>query len=347
MKINIFKYFIVTVAAMSMVCSCDRHSIETPQEDTLSAIGFSNVSTKATLDDIQKDGFGVWASISNATVTNSLIMDNTEVTYNSTEDSWKYSPLRYWVPKTMFNFIATYPYDQDEEYYKFDPENSAVKLTVNETPSEKDFLMATNMTDTSVEGFSETVNLQFKHLLTSVSLNIWKDNVHNQDQMRITYVTLGNIRKSGTYSSNEDKWSPTNEKITLEKIYENFSDSDDIGSARVNTDGTLTPGVDDDPAKPLTDQLLIPQTIDASNKVLLKINYQLWRDTGDDTDPDATKNWEDAELEAYLPYGTWEPNKRYTYNVVLSSVKNITFYYIQTKISPWGAPQVGGTIIIK
>lgn len=341
MKINIFKYFIVTIAAISMVCSCDRHSIETPQEDTLSAIGFSNVSTKATLNDIQKDGFGVWALITNSEVENNVLMNNQYVEYK--EGKWEYSPLRYWVPETIFNFIATYPYGQ----YAFDPENSAVKLTVNETPSEKDFLMATNMTNTSVEGFSETVDLQFKHLLTSVSLNIWRDDVnHNSDQMRIIYVTLGNIRKSGTYSSNEDKWSPTNDKITLEKIYENLSDSDNIGSARVNTDGTLTPGVYD-PAKPFTDQLLIPQTIDASNKVSLKIYYQLWRDTGDDTDPNATKNWEDAELEAYLPYGTWEPNRRYTYNVVLSSVKDITFYYIQTKISPWGAPQVGGTIIIK
>ncbi len=344
MNVKTLKYFIATVAIMSMVCSCDRHSIETPQEDTLSAIGFSNVSTKATLDDIQKDGFGVWASISNSQVVKQELMENQYVKYD--DGKWEYSPLRYWLPETEFNFIATYPYDQNGKYYTFDSENSAVRLTVTETPSEEDFLMATNMTDTSVEGFSETVDLQFKHLLTSVSLNIWKDNVHNQDQMRIIYVTLGNIRKSGTYSSNEDKWSPTNDKITLEKIYENFSDSDDIGSARVNTDGTLTPGVYD-PAKPFTDQLLIPQTIDASNKVSLKIYYQLWRDTGDDTDPDGTKNWEDAELEAYLPYGTWEPNRRYTYNVVLSSVKDIVFYYIQTKITPWGAPQVGGTIIIK
>lgn len=344
MKVKTLKYFIAIVAAMSVVCSCAKNSLETPPptEETQSPIAFSNVSTKAALSDLQTNGFGVWALISNSEVENKVLMENQFVKYN--DGKWVYSPLRYWLPKTEFNFIATYPYDQNGEYY--DSENSAVKLTVNETPSEEDFLIATNMTDTSVEGFSETVDLQFKHLLTSVSLNIWKDNVHNQDQMRIINVTLGNIRKSGTYSSNEDKWSPTDKKITLEKIYENFTDSDDIGSAIVKTDGTLTPGVYD-PAKPFTDQLLIPQTIDASNKVSLKIYYQLWRDTGDDTDPNATKNWEDAELEAYLPYGTWKPNRRYTYNVVLSSVKDITFYYIQTKITPWGAPQVGGTIIIK
>ena len=333
MKIKIFKFFIVNVAAMSMVGSCDRHSIETPQEDTLSAIGFSNVSTKAELSDIQKEGFGVWASISNATVTNSLIMENTEVTYNSTEDSWEYSPLRYWVPETIFNFIATYPYGQ----YAFDSENSAVNLTVSETPSDVDYMIATNTTDTKVEGFSETVDLQFKHLLTSVSLNIWRENVkHNQDKIRIIKVTLSNIRKAGTYTSSNDLWTPFNERLTLEKTYE--GGSYDIGGAIVQSDGTLiTGGV---PAEPFTEVMLIPQTMDASNKVSLKIHYQLKMHDGED-------KWEDVEMEAELPYGTWEPNRRYTYNVVLSSVKDITFYYIQTKISPWGAPQVGGTIIIK
>ena len=345
MNVKMLKYFIASVAMMSIACSCGKNSLETPAPETTAAIGFSNVSTKATDSDLQANGFGVWALISNSEVENKVLMNNQYVEYN--EGKWEYSPLRYWLPETEFNFIATYPYDENGTYYTFDSTNSAVNLTVNNTPSEKDFLIATNTTDTSVEGFSETVDLQFKHLLTSVSLNIWRDDVnHKNDQMRIIQVTLGNIRESGTYSSNEDKWAPYDEKITLEKTYNNFSDSDDIGSAGVNTDGTLTPGVYD-PAKPFTDQLLIPQTIDASNKVSLKIYYQLWRNTGDDTDPNGTKNWEDAELEAYLPNGTWEPNKRYTYNVVLSSVKNITFYYIQTKISPWGAPQVGGTIIIK
>lgn len=345
MKVNTLKYFIATVAAMSVVCSCAKNTLETPPptEETQSPITFSNVSTKAALSDLQTDGFGVWALISNSEVKNKVLMENQYVKYN--DGKWVYSPLRYWLPNTVFNFIATYPYDQNGEYYTFDSENSAVNLTVTETPY-VDYMIATNTTDTS-EGFSETVDLQFKHLLTSVGLNIWRDQgKHQNDQMRIIHVTLGNIRKSGTYSSDKDKWEPHTEKITLEKTYEAFSDSDNIGAAVVNSDGTLTPGVDY-PAKPFTDQLLIPQTLDASNKVSLKIYYQLWRDTGDDTDPDGTKNWEDAELEIELPNGTWEPNRRYTYNVVLSSVKDITFYYIQTKITPWGAPQVGGTIIIK
>ena len=302
--------------------------------ETMPAIEFSNVSTKATVDSVKTNGFGVWALISNSEVENKVLMENQYVKYN--DGKWVYSPLRYWLPETEFNFIATYPYDQNGKYYTFDSENSAVKLTVNETPSEKDFLMATNMTDTSVEGFSETVDLQFRHVLTSVGLNIWRDGgKHQNDQMRIKKVTLSNIRKGGTYNST-DLWTPSNEKLSLEKEYEESSAN--IGAAVVQGGGTLTTG--GEPADPFSEVMLIPQTMDASNKVSLKIHYQLKMHDGED-------KWENVEMEAELPYGTWEPNRRYMYNVVLSSVKDITFYYIQTKISPWGAPQVGGTIIIK
>lgn len=340
MKINIFKYFIVTVAAMSMVCSCDRNSIEMPQDETLSAIGFSNVSTKATVSDLQDDGFGVWAYIDNETVRGSLIMENTHVVYDTGEDSWEYSPLRYWVDESVFTFVAVYPYDENSVNYTPNSSNSSLEVTIEETPAQEDYLIATNQTDTSVEGYSETVDLQFKHILTSVGLNIWRDQgKHQNDQMRIRQVTLSNIRKAGTYSSSTDKWTPSNVLLTLEKIYEGGSDEDNIAAAIVRDDGELETITRLLPAKPFSDEMLIPQTLDESNSVSLRILYEIKRNNAAD--------WEQAELETVLPDLTWEANRRYTYNVVLSSVTDITVYYIQTKVDPWGTPQVGGTVIIK
>lgn len=341
--------------AASLV-SCEKESDDPAPDKT--PIKFGKVETRASVnsvdeeDDMKESGFGVFGFVEG--VENPLLLANEKVYWD--KSLWTYNNTRYWIPDREFHFFAYYP------YFDGKTEGSITRVAANDngeigyqltfvTPetAKFDLLTAYTTVDTGADDFnaSNPVSLAFTHALVNVNLNIWRDDVnHNSDQMRIIHVTLGNMRKSGTYSSDKDKWEPTNEKITLEKTYDKFSDSDNIGSAIVNTDGTLTPGVYD-PAKPFTDQLLIPQTIDASNKVSLKICYQLWRDTGDDTDPNATKKWEDAELEAYLPYGTWEPNRRYTYNVVLSSVKDITFYYIQTKISPWGAPQVGGTIIIK
>ena len=344
MKLNNLKYFIALVAVISMFCSCNKSSLDTPQAETSSAIKFANVSTKAAvsdLGDLQDNGFGVWAFISNSSVTNSLHMDNTHVEYREDEASWEYSPLKYWLPETVFNFIATYPRDPNGVNYTFDSNNSAVKLTVVETPSQEDFLIATNTIDTSDESFNATkaVNLNFQHVLTSVGLKIWRDHgKHQNDQMRIRKVTLSNIRKTGTYSSQTNLWTPSNEKLTLEKTYEGGSEDDNIGAAIVKEDGKLETITRLMPADPFGYVMLIPQTIDAS-MVSLKILYELKRQNAAD--------WEQAELETFLPSGTWEPNRRYTYNVVLSSVTDITIYYIQTKVDPWGTPQVGGTVIIK
>lgn len=326
----------LAVAAMFNLCSCGKQLNDAPQPDSGKAISFANVATKAGLSDLQAGGFGVWTLINNSEVTDHLLMDNQYVEYKDGE--WEYSPLRYWLPETVFDFIATYPYDEAGTYFTFDSGNSAIKLTVAETPSEVDFLIATNTIDTSDESFDDTkaVNLDFQHMLTSVGLNIWRDGgKHQNDQMRITKVTLGNIRKSGIYSSDTGVWTPENNKLNLE--YTNQSETDYIGAVIIKGDGTLDNGIDN-PGNPFGEMMLIPQTLDAS-MVSLKIQYQLKRQNA--------AEWEDAELETYLPAATWEANRRYTYNVVLSSVTDITIYYIQTKVDPWGTPQVGGTVIIK
>lgn len=336
MKAHNYIYVIVSVVAMLGFCSCTEKNIDTPQSGSAEAISFSDVATKASLSDLQSDGFGVWAFITNSAVTNHVLMDNQSVTYNGS--IWEYSPLRYWIDETVFTFIATYPYDEDGTYYTLDSENRAIQLSVDETPSQEDYLIATNETDTNETDYETTVDLQFRHLLTNVGMKIWREGAkHQNDQIRIKKVTLGNIRKAGTYSSNTGTWALTSDRVAVEKVYNEFSDDDNIGAALVNDDGTLTTG--GTAADPFNEMMLVPQTLDASNRVSLRIIYELKRLNAAD--------WEEAELETVLPDITWESNKRYTYNVVLSSVTDITIYYIQTKVDPWGTPQVGGTVIIK
>ena len=315
--------------------SCNKDGDLTPPK----AISFGKVATRAALSDIQDNGFGVWTFINNAEYTTKhLLMNNVYVHYE--EDAWVYSPEEYWIADTRFSFVATYPYDEDGTNFNLD--SGEVKLSVSETPSEVDYLMATAEVDTAAEGFDySAVPLQFKHMLTNVSLNIWRDGgKHQNDQMRIRKVTLSNICKGGTYSSALKAWTPTNDKLTLSYENNNVSDNDDIGAAVKQNDGSLKTG--GTPSKPFDEQqplLLIPQTIDESNSVSLKIEYELKRQNAAD--------WESAELETILPSITWESGRQYTYNVVLSSVTDITVYYIQTKVDPWGTPQVGGTVIIK
>lgn len=295
--------------------------------------------TRADISNLEDEGFGVWAFINNSVQTNFAYMENVLVEY--VDDEWVYSPAKYWIDDTRFSFVATYPYDEDGTIYTIDPSTGAVQLTLSNTPSAQDYLVALNTIDTGDTGFnpSEAVKLQFKHLLSNVNLNIWRDGgKHQNDQMRIKRVILSNIRKAGTYSSVTDKWAPTNEKLALEYTNNTIADSDNIDGAIIKDDGKLeTHGATG--FRPFIEKMLLPQTIDTSNSVSLKIEYELKRQNAAD--------WEEAELETILPSITWNAGQRYTYNVVLSSVTDITVYYIQTKVDPWGTPQVGGTVIIK
>ncbi len=331
------KILFAMFAALALL-GCDKDKQDVPANRLDKAITFDYVTSRAdaTLDDLKTGGFGVWAFINNATVTNYTLMNNQDVKYEGGE--WGYSPLQYWLDDTEFSFVGVYPYDENGTYYSPDANNTAVELTVSETPSGVDFLIAKNTTNTSSdEGFSTTVDLQFKHMLTSVGLNIWRDQAkHTSDQMRVTKVTLSNIRKGGKYSTAEDSWTYNDEKLSMEYENTNLSDDDNIGAATMEN-GSLTTG--GTAASPFGQMMLLPQTLDDSNVVSLKIVYELKRQNAAD--------WEKAELETVLPSITWNAGQRYTYNVVLSSVTDITVYYIQTKVDPWGTPQVGGTVIIK
>lgn len=331
-----FTLTLVALALLALTACSVETEVTPPDPSQGDAISFSNVSTRADLGDIQTNGFGVWAFIDNDTVENYVLMDNQEVTY--TDGAWTYSPLKYWIDDTVFTFMATYPYDQSGANFTVDTANKAIKLAVSETPSQVDYLVAENVTDTGDDGgYSTTVPLQFKHMLTSVGLKIWRDEAkHQNDQMRITKVTLSNIRKNGSYSSATGMWTYGDDKLTVEEVNTNLSDSDNIGAARSNN-GSLTTG--GEPCNPFGTMMLLPQTLDDSNLVSLKIEYQLKRQNA--------ASWETAELETVLPKNTWIAGQQYTYNVVLSSVTDITMYYIQTKVDPWGTPQVGGTVIIK
>lgn len=327
------KILLTMFAAMALL-SC--HNEPTPvAPDEQKAIAFGTIDTRAGLTDLQRDGFGVWAVVDNEILEDYVLMDNQKVTHDDTS-GWIYSPEQNWIDNSTFNFTATYPYDANGTNFKFT--NNAVELEVSETPSQVDFLIAQNETDTRNEEYSTTVDLQFQHMLTSVGLKIWRDNAkHQNDQMRIKSVTLGNIRKGGTYSTATNTWTYNGNKLTVEMVNNNLSDTDNIGAVNVNDDGTLVVG--GTPSNPFGDMMLLPQTVDDSNVVSLKIVYELKRQNAAD--------WEEAELETVLPTTTWGAGKRYTYNVVLSSVTDITVYYIQTKVDPWGTPQVGGTVIIK
>lgn len=333
--------------AASLV-SCEKESHEPASDKT--PIKFGKVETRASVNSVDNmkgegkgDGFGIFANVSGAE--NPPLLENENVYWNGS--LWTYYNTQYWISDHTFHFFAYYPYFDGEEAITSVVANGngevGYQLTF-ETPekADVDLLSAYIEVYTGADTFdaSESVPLEFNHELVNLNLNIWRDHgKHQNDQMRIRQVTLSNIRKAGTYSSSTDSWTLSDEMLTLEEVYEGGTDEDNIGAAQVNDDGTLEAITRLLPAEPFSDVMLIPQTLDESNSVSLRILYEIKRNNAAD--------WEQAELETVLPDLTWEANRRYTYNVVLSSVTDITVYYIQTKVDPWGTPQVGGTVIIK
>ena len=332
----------ILVLCVLFIAACENSSFDDPHIELMDmpiTIGSSVSVSRATTADVQRDGFGVWAFINNSEKTNDPYMKNLKVEYK--ENKWDYGEPKYWLYETQFSFVATYPYDNGT-IYTTNSSTGAVELTLSNTPSDIDYLVALSSVDTSNAAFdpSESVNLQFQHLLSNVSLNVWRDHgKHQSDQRRVRKVTLSNIRKAGKYSSATNSWALTNEKLAMEYTNNTIADSDNIEGAIIKNDGSLeTSGATG--FRPFIEKMLLPQTIDASNyRVSLKIEYELKRQNAAD--------WEEAELETVLPAISWEKGKQYVYNVVLSSVTDITVSYIQTKVDPWGTPQVGGTVIIK
>ena len=314
--------------------------------DATRAISFGTVDTRAniTTGDIESAGFGVYAFVSTGEGSNIYEHllgneDGAKSVYKDVEGNWTYDDVKFWLGNRTYQFFGIYPNDASYSITKDISGNPTGISRVFTTPDEadEDLVLAQTTIDTS-ESTPTSVDMNFQHMLSKVSLNVWRNHgKHQNDQMRVRKVTLSNIRKVGTLSTASNTWSYTNDKLKMEYVNNDVTDNDNIGAA-VITDGSWS--YSGDASKPFSELMLLPQTLDASNNsVSLKIVYELKRQNAAD--------WEEKELETMLPSMTLNPGQRYTFNVVLSSVTDITVYYIQTKVDPWGTPQVGGTVIIK
>ena len=167
---------------LGAIASCTSHTGEGEMEPA--AIGFhthriEEVGTRAlisTTDDLRTLGFGVYGDKKVGTSSPQLVFDNIKVSGTP----WDYEPTKYWDRTAAYRFVAYAPWP--ESVTSYNPENK--KLTIKDIPqwkkidgSEKDYLVATS-TGTAKEYLSQptngTVNLEFKHILAQLTVNIAK-----------------------------------------------------------------------------------------------------------------------------------------------------------------------------
>lgn len=316
-------------------------------------IEFGNVETRAAIssDNDMIDsglGFGVFGYVSG--VVDPLLTN--EKVYWKDNSEWHYDNTRYWIPDHTFHFFAYYPYDDETD--ATEPISNVVVNGDGEvgyqlsfvTPEAADFdlLSAYASVDTGDAEFNAAnpVQIQFGHEMVNVNLKIWRDGAkHTNDKMRVKSVTLSNVTWGGLLTKTDGgstSWTNTDRLPVLSGTA--VEPETEIGAAVRIPNGIETGG---EPCSPFGENglLLIPATISGANAVSLSIVYelQLYR---------ANENtWSEYSHNITLPATTWKAGTQITYNVLLSNIVDITFYYISTSVTSWGTPQVGGTIIIK
>lgn len=334
------RFLPIFIIAFALV-SCEKE-VDFPTVEK-NPIDFGEVETRAavnSVNDIKESGFGVFGYVSGVV---DPLLTNEKVYWKDNNSEWHYDNTRYWIPDHTFHFFAYYPYDDETD--ATEPISNVVVNGDGEvgyqlsfvTPEAADFdlLSAYASVDTGDAEFNAAnpVQIQFGHEMVNVNLEIWRDaQKHQNDNMRVTGVALTNIPWKGKLTKTVDgvsSWTP----LAMNPLFlgTGVDQNEEIGAARKDLTGSSG-----NPCKPFGDNglLLIPE----ANAVTLLVSYELHRQKG---------AWESYTLPVTLPVDAWVAGKRVNYSLILSNEVNMSFYYLGTTVQPWGAPQVGGTIIIK
>ena len=330
-------------AAVALL-GCNREVVPvSPQEQN--TISFGTVDTRAGLSDLQANGFGVWACVSSKDDAQSVqyepLLENERVYFKNGE--WTYDDTKYWIPNSMFYFFAAYPQGVFEQS-QFEDESGknytlyTANITADGSADTPDILVATHVTDTTAESFDpdNVVPLSFNHLLSKVNVKISQNfDIDPDFNYYVTKVTITGVIGSATYGflpiSDRFMQAFDNENattVTLEKEYDTPVILRNVGNANPRVELSVWgDGL-----------MLLPQTI-AANGVAIRVDYLY--DVNLDDEEHGTAKF----VEGFIPATTWESGKSISYSLAISSQSNIVFS--QPTIEPWGAPQTGGTIIIK
>ena len=334
------KKIVLTVFAAAALAACSTPDIPVSDQN---AISFGNVGTRAGLSDLQTNGFGVWATISSPSNNSAVILTNEKVSLDN--GAWTYSNTRYWVDNSKFYFLAVHPYSAEnspiEEYHWTQEGINYTGYTMAvTTPKTADYdpLVATNMTDTSVEGYATTVPLNFEHMMCKVNFKITQDFDKSPDfDYYVSKVTISGIKNSGTFMA-----MPYGDILYRGWYFD--------GATTTTFEKSFTTPVrlrnPDAADKKITltvfgnnGLLLIPQEITA-NAIRIRVDYYY------DVDPSDDDMGVARYVETFIPAtNIWESNKAITYALAISEQNDIKF--LAPTIESWGSPQTGGTIIIK
>lgn len=242
-------YLMIAVAALAMVsCAQDDQLKNNINENDLEMIGFNSFAEKATRGDVTNKNnlefyhqtFTVYGTKKNdidKKVTK--VFDRIKCTYSSGDavyGDWKYNTPRYWDKQAAYRFRAFAPAIEEIAFayagsdngfelkdgnftldYKLVGTNVATmeygKERVNgfsETIASGDIDIMTSNTEEPHGSLKETVNLQFKHILSKLNVAVAKSEALASADVTVNYVKISGLKNKGSYSeASSDPVQPT------------------------------------------------------------------------------------------------------------------------------------------
>lgn len=309
MKKNVL--FGMMALAMGAMTACSvEEVVDQAETNYIGFDAFANKVSRTRPTDFPHNNFSVWGAYNNA---QTEVFKNTEVTYQSTDQSWSYGTPKPWVDGQTYHFAAVAPYGASyANAYSFtDKKYTLGEITIdNTTTAQIDYMTAT--VQESVTSGTNPVEFTFNHIVSKIDFifkarttgdNPWQSPV----RIEIKKIELKDVPTKNTYTS--DAWgnldTPTTNKAT-------FTEGD--GSAAVatttyvNTSSTVTP------SKNVAAWLVVPQgtTTDEIAKTL-EITCDVY-----DAVSNGTKVKENATASVEIKT-KWEANHYYTYTVSIGT----------------------------
>lgn len=223
-----YKKFFMGIAAMAALtlvsCSSDdldSLSDNSSKNEAISFDGYLGRSAVAVngsrgsvvkIGDLQSEqskGFGVFGNYSEGTETTPTYgnnwFDNQQVTYEKTESKWKYTPLKYWLPKGHIDFLAYAPFNAETVNNTY-----CLDFTVSSAIDKQIDLLwahADNQTKANIP-----VKFKFNHALAKIGYTV-KTSVEGTG----TTITLKKITLAGSTAADPAKAFYTKGTIDLSK----------------------------------------------------------------------------------------------------------------------------------
>ena len=339
-----FTLTLVALALLALTACSVETEVTPPNPSQGNEISFGSVSTRVdSASEINE--FSVWATVSSIgsnAVSYQPLLTNERVYRNPAgSNTWAYDNVQRWLPNSIFHFFAAYPYNIGFEQMRQEVNGTLytaywLNVTADGSADTEDILTAQNVTNTN-NSYNTTVPLTFSHLLTKFNLKVSQNfDIDPDFNYYVTKVTIKGLSGSGTYmimpynDQFMERWNFDNASpLTIVKEYDTPQSLRDTNSTTPKV--VLTVFGDG--------LMLLPQEI-AADGVEIVVDY-IYDVTVDDDYSDGTPK----QARGFIPSTTWESSKSINYSITVSNKSNITFS--QPTIEPWGAPQTGGTIIIK